>query len=177
MKNLLRTFILFVMAFSITYVYAQSVNFGVRAGINLANVEVEGFGVSSSADLRVGVVLGAFADIGISENFSVQPELQFIQKGFKNNDNDDKLLLNYLEVPVLAKYSFGAGATRGFVQAGPSFGFALSSNAESGGVKEDIDFDQDGVKRGDVGLTFGAGVDFGAIFIDFRYTLGLSKWL
>lgn len=76
--------------------------------------------------------------------FSVQPELTFIQKGFKAEVSgevnigepyydfvlDQQIKLNYLEVPVLAKIEFGSSTAKFSFIAGPSFGYALGGKTK-----------------------------------------------
>ncbi|WP_414693279.1 outer membrane beta-barrel protein [Ohtaekwangia sp.] len=49
----------------------------------------------------------------------MQPELNFVQKGYKASEGSatEKLKLNYLELPVLAKVSFGK-VTKFYLNAG-----------------------------------------------------------
>lgn len=83
----------------------------------------------------------------------------------------------------MAKYAFGSEKISGFVQAGPSFGYGLNgkTKGENNGNKEeeDIEFGEDGLKRFDFSLAFGAGIGFpvssGQLFIDLRYLLGLAN--
>lgn len=158
---------------------------GGRVGINLAKQEIDFQGGSVSTDSKVGLDIGVFADIGITENFSVQPGLHFLQKGLKSDDgtSESKGTINYLEIPVHAKYGFGTETIRAFVMAGPSFGFGLGGKSEfcfNGDCQEaDLDFDDDGVKRTDFSLSLGAGVGFGVgegtLFLDLRYLLGIAN--
>ena len=65
---------------------------------------------------------------GVGVNFkvkgsalSIQPELNYVGAGTKIKDNKNKYNLNYLELPVLVKYSFGPV----YINAGPSIGMAM----------------------------------------------------
>lgn len=163
---------------------------GGRIGLNLATVNIEQDGVSVEPDSKAGLQIAGLVNIGISENFSIQPELSFIQKGYKfeteifGTKSEDKLLLNYLEVPIHAKYGFGGEKIKAFVMGGPSLGFALGGKVEScfDGTcdSEDLEFsDDDGFNRFELGLSLGAGIGLnagpGQVFLDVRYLLGLSN--
>ncbi len=120
-----------------------------------------------------------------------QPELLFIQKG-ENYDArgvETKATLNYLEVPVLAKVSFGSQVIKGYVNAGPSLALGLTGNQKVEGGEEPgetgIRFGNpanDGRRyldsRFDFGLQFGGGVGVGlgpgSLLADVRYGLGLT---
>ncbi|HEY3402917.1 MAG TPA: porin family protein [Ohtaekwangia sp.] len=87
--------------------------------------------------------------------FSLQPELSFIQKGFKATTSgetnigeayydyvaDQHYKINYLELPVLAKIEFGSPTARFSFLAGPSIGFGLG-----GKLKGDLTLD-DGYEK------------------------------
>jgi hypothetical protein len=141
---------------------------------------------------QIGFVGGVGLDIGIIKNFfSLQPELLFIQKGdrFDERDVEAKTTLNYLELPLLAKVSFGSQAIKGYLNAGPSLALGLTGKYKvEGGAnagETDIRFgdsNNDGRRyldnRFDFGLQFGGGGSFGlgpgAVIADIRYGLGLS---
>jgi len=186
MKSLMKFLtICFVFFYSLS-IQAQT-TFGVRAGVNIATVNFEADGLDVSPDSRVGLTIAGIANIGITETFSVQPEVHFIQKGYKitleflGETLEETLKLNYLEIPIHAKYKFGQENVGGFVMAGPAIGFALNGEAEScdGGdcVSEDLEFDDDdGFNRFEVGLSVGGGVTIGSnFFVDIRYVLGLTN--
>jgi hypothetical protein len=81
-----------------------------------------------------GFVAGLGVNLPIAGDgfFSVQPELLYIQKGYKVEAASDQGSLvqtdsyNYLEVPVLAKINFGTERVKLYVNAGPSFAYALN---------------------------------------------------
>jgi len=137
--------------------------FGVKAGVNISNLKVDGDGASASFDSKVGLAIGAFAKFNLSEEFVFQPELLFSQYGAKVIE--ENLKLNYISIPLMAKYYFG-----GFnVQAGPQLGLLMSAKAGDEDVK-------DGMKGMDFGLNLGAGYDFeNGLGIDARYNIGLSN--
>lgn len=181
MKTLLKTFTFFFALSLITSSTQAQINFGVRAGVNLANQTFEQDGLTIEPDGKLGLTFGVLADVGLTDNLSIQPEVDFIQKGmqleleFFGETTKSKQTWNYIEIPVLVKYKFGTDAVKAAVMAGPSLGFALSAKDDTDGVETDLDFDEDGVKRGDLGFNFGGMVGFGNFFVDLRYQLGLSN--
>lgn len=182
---------------------AQTVSFGSRLGANLSTLRViEGekmfhSGYSEAYGYITGAQFGAVVNIGLSDRFSIQPELLYSQKGHKvrsyfieDDDLEDmraKLRMNYLEVPVLAKLSFGNKKLQFFLTAGPSVGYWVSGRSEwaYAGLEENkaYVFRKDykhGLKenRLDVGANVGFGVAYplgtGKLNLDVRYGLGLS---
>ncbi|MFN0034999.1 MAG: porin family protein [Saprospiraceae bacterium] len=172
----------------------------VKAGVNFASIsesatieEYESLENKSVAGFQAGLSF----DLGLSDFFTIQPELLYIQKGGKatyaiNEDNKivSRLYYNYVEVPVLAKLKFfnesGSGV---YVLAGPFVGLALSGKVKTtttllGNTTTDEDkfeFDNseegDRQRRTDWGMSFGGGVKFGHVFLDARYNLGINNLL
>lgn len=195
MKKLLFTAAIAVLGF--TSANAQEVQFGVKAGVNLATITGDDIEDNSS---KVGFHVGGVAEIKISEKFSVQPELIFSQQGTKSEFSESgefggnsfsyeeelKIKANYLNLPVMAKFYVAEGLS---LEAGPQVGFLLSADAESeftdtetfdgvtttesGSFEQDV---KDEFKSVDFGVGFGAGykLDSGLNF-GLRYNLGLSS--
>ncbi|HNV51349.1 MAG TPA: porin family protein, partial [Tenuifilaceae bacterium] len=94
------------------------------------------------------------------------PELMFSQAGCKfDADGDPKLKLNYIVLPIIVKYSFGAIN----LQAGPQLGFLLSAEDDGDDIKEFL-------KPIDLGLNIGAGYQIMEnLGVEARYNLGLSN--
>jgi hypothetical protein len=157
-----------------------------KVGLTLATLGGDDAGdeAKSKAGFTVGVALNMPLGDGM---FSLQPELNYIQKGVKYEEGDFKetLSLGYLEVPVLAKVTFGE-ATKFYFNAGPSVGFGLGGKykIEEDGEKEEADVKfgddkNDGkfyIQKGtDIGLQLGGGVIIAEkVMIDLRYGLGLT---
>ncbi|WP_264534892.1 porin family protein [Flavobacterium sp. N1736] len=150
-----------VMAFGFTN--AQETRFGVKGGLNLTN-----FSGDVDTESLVGFQVGGFAEIKIIERLAIQPELLFSTQGAKYNyigSNDGDLKLNYINVPVLAKFYITKQFT---VEAGPQIGFLVSAKDEGDDVK-------DFYKSTDFGFNFGAGYNFtDNLSLGLRYTVGLS---
>jgi hypothetical protein len=110
-------------------------------------------------------------------------------------DNDDPILvsgvyqdrikLNYLEVPVLAKISFGGEIIKAYVNVGPSLGFCIRGRRKLKGeerkLESEIKFGDDQYfdNRFDFGVQVGGGISLqagpGALLLDARHGLGLSN--
>lgn len=139
-----------------------------KAGITIATQSIKNMdGEKSKTSFQAG--LGVNIQTGL-QNFSVQPEVNFISKGtrIKNHFGNQTYNLNYIEIPVLAKYSFGPV----YVNAGPSIGFLV-------GKSDKIKAAYGKTKTLDFGLQMGAGVAIpagpGKLIVDGRYNLGLSN--
>ncbi|WP_286966451.1 porin family protein [Flavobacterium sp. UBA4854] len=153
-----------IMAFAFTN--AQSTRFGVKGGLNISNVV--GGDVENNKTL-VGFHVGGLAEIHVVEKFYIQPELLYSAQGAKFDGplgSDGDLKLNYLNIPVLAKYYI---VDKKFnVEAGPQLGILLSAKADG----EDF---KDYTRSVDLGFNLGAGYSFtDNLSVGLRYTIGLS---
>ncbi len=211
-----RTILLAVIVLTTIQLNAQTFSVGPRLGINMASITHYSEQEAFTADyIQNGQLLtfhgGIVSNIAFTRNLSLQTEFLFSKKGHRLNyrkdtvelniDGYQKYVLNYLEVPVLLKVSFGPDEVKGFVNAGPYWGRWIGGknktkvdyiiNGESEPVDETnkIDFDTDfedlayDANQSDFGLIIGGGFMYeagpGNLLIDFRYTMSLrdiNKW-
>jgi hypothetical protein len=185
---------LFTIALIITTAIAsaQTVTYGVKAGINLANQSLRNAGFSSGSKNLFAFNLGLIADID-KGSFAIQPGLFFTTKGeqFKSSmayasgasagDLTTKYILNYIEVPVnfLYKVSMDQSSSLHF-GGGPYFAYGLSAKISSGGTDYRGSFgnnpnDAIYYKNPDYGLNFVAGATVGRYIVDLQYGLGLAN--
>ena len=163
-----KVFLFVVCAASFAVVNAQA-KFGVKAGANLANVVGDD---AEDAKMKVGFHVGALAQVPITTNFVFQPEVVFSAQGakFEEGGDDYKLNLNYINVPLLAKFVSTSGFT---AETGPQIGFLMSAKAKGDGESVDV---KDGFKKTDFSWALGLGYQSPAGFgVNARYNLGLSK--
>lgn len=165
-----------VMFININTARAQ-LKYGVKVGGSFANVN----GVNYDRSARTGFLIGAYADFSLPNSpVVIQPELLYSQKGYKANNvstfagsYDITYKLDYLEVPVLAKLSFGnSGSLTPHVYAGPYLGFNITHKAEAQGKSSNI---SQNISSTDFGFVGGAGVTVSGFDIGARYEAGLSK--
>ncbi len=227
MKNCL---LIFSILLSSICASAQKLTVIPKIGTTLATVLVEepdfqnlpilGDQDANSVKPIFGITIGAAFNYSINDMISVQPELNFIQKGYQEKfyssmieiiddksfnthiTSTSKYKMNYLEIPILARYTFGT-TIKPYAIAGPSLGIGLggkykfeekivesidddpaqtSTDNGKGNIKfgkepdnndsEDLYIDN----RIDFGLQLGAGVLIDRKFvIEARYGLGLSS--
>jgi hypothetical protein len=154
----------------------SSVKFGLKAGVNIANISIKTKSSSNfipNTTSSIGGTAGVFATLPVSSQLSIQPELLYSMLGYKLTDRTGGATLhaNYLVLPVLAKYNFQSS---GFaVYAGPQIGLLLSAKAKSDGRTFDA---KDEYKKTDLSGIIGAEYTFPVGFnISGRYQLGLSN--
>lgn len=200
MKKLLIVIVCVLAA--VNGVNAQVVNFGVRAGMNVATAGGNfKDGIKDYMDFksRVGFHVGVIADVELSEKFYLQPGLYFTTKGLKAEDKegsyfDIKYNLNYLELPILASYRFNlSDNVQWQINAGPYFAVGVGGKVKEtefdsyedkkfeyeydafGVADEDSDEEKGGLKRFDAGLSFGTGITYNKIYFGIKYDLGLAN--
>jgi hypothetical protein len=163
------------------------VSLGVIAGANVA--DQAGQDVFTPHD-RIGFIGGVSGAFRLASRWSIQLDGLYVQKGGReNNDNDpgdldDELSLEYLEFPLLLKFSFTEGGTRPELFVGPSFAFELSCSYDAfpDGSSDPVDCSEAGlqIRSLDVGVAFGADVEIplgsGQLVIDGRGVVGLSSF-
>jgi hypothetical protein len=164
-----KVIVLMVAVASYAAVQAQ-VSYGAKGGFNISNVR--GSDVSGNK-AKLGIHFGGYVAIPVTKEFSVQPELVFSTQGDKVIERglpDSKININYLNIPVMAKYTTESGF---FGETGPQLGFLLNAKEKAGSSKTDI---KDSFKKVDLSWALGVGylTDFD-LGINLRYNFGISK--
>lgn len=157
-----------LLSLGATTLKAQQLELIPKAGINIAKQAID---ATNAEKIKVGFQGGVGLNIPTGAGgFSVQPEINFVGKGTKLEFAGRKtdLELNYLELPVLAKYSFGPV----YINAGPSIALMIDKENKFiqnyGSAPTKFEF----------GVQMGAGIALpvgpGKIIVDGRYALGLT---
>jgi hypothetical protein len=202
MKKLFTTLVALAVLLGLSPVPAHGqtkLELGFRGGLNIA-----GFGGDHSDlwDSKTGLGFGGFLAINVTNCFAIQNEFLYMQKGAKGEDSyvvveegiaiqveeEVTAKLDYLEIPVLAKLTIPtAGNADFYFCGGPAVGINLSAKAdqkvtasamgESFSASREVDIG-DVTKSVDFGAVVGAGIGFhvgsSQVFVDGRYTFGLS---
>jgi len=146
---------------------AQNVAIGVRGGISIPNLSAGGSEqnpLNSGYSSRQGPDFGLFADFKVSNLFSIEPMVQYSSQGGKKDglqavpgdqfsayfqatqqstptylyaNYNSEAKLNYLMIPVLAKFGWNLGKSspwRFYVDAGPFAGFLLNAHQVTSGT-------------------------------------------
>ncbi|MBI4727838.1 PorT family protein [candidate division TA06 bacterium] len=143
--------------------WAQGLSFGIKGGANLSSANGAW---AEGTESRSGMAAGCYLTLGLLPSFAVQPEILYSQKGWKASGDASgvpwvgEYRINYLEVevPVLAKYSFGA-LVKPYILAGPYFAARVSTSwEETKGYTTATGSMDDYIKSSDMGFVLGAGV-------------------
>jgi len=145
--------------------------FGIKAGINVANVTIKTGDATFSPKYRYAPTGGFFASLPIgSRDLRIQPELLYSGLGFRSGDAG-KAKYTYLVLPVLLKYAIANTGVAAY--AGPQIGYVLTAKEESGGPVEDV---KNALKSTDIAGIIGVEYTFPVgVTISSRYQLGFTN--
>ncbi|RDV14170.1 PorT family protein [Pontibacter diazotrophicus] len=180
MKKLLSLFVFALV--SLTAAQAQS-GFGIRGGANLSNLEGD-LRNESLYENKFGFHAGVTLNIPVLDNFfSIQPELLYSNKGFKNSDEEytnnlnqtlrrtGKVNYDYIDLPIFAKIKAGPI----YFEAGPQASYLLSVKDETSlyidnelASSNTTVIDRDNMRKFELGYAAGVGLAAGK-----RFTIGL----
>ena len=186
---------LLLAAAPLAHAQAARPTFGVRAGLNVANVyganesDLDGFDKKPI----LGFVGGVFAEVPVTPGVAFRPEVLYSQKGFSLDasgadggqqfDISQTLHADYVEVPLLARVALPLSPLlRVGLMAGPAVAFKVRESIDVEFLVDgqpfpdfedlgDIDT-EDVIKTVDLGGVIGAEVGSGPFAVDLRYTAG-----
>jgi len=112
---------------------AQGVTIGLKGGMNLARVTLKATEtVFPNEKNQTGFVQGIFVNFKLGP-VTIEPELLYSRTGakfavYEGTDGTGTIHMrsDYLELPILVKYSFLSGPVKPFVMAGPSLSYLLN---------------------------------------------------
>lgn len=153
--------------------------FGLKAGMNFSMITGDD---TDDFDGKFGIHAGIVAEFPLSDQFSLQPELIYSAQGDKGSFVEDglkmdaELKLDYLILPVMAKYYVGDGFS---LEAGPQIGFVVNSelSVKAEGMSVTVDL-KDLVKDIDFGFGFGLGYKLeNGLNLSGRYYVGITNFI
>lgn len=129
-----------LVVISTNYISAQT-KIGLKGGLGFANAK---YTYGTSTDTYKSIVtpnFGLTLDFKGSESFNIQSGLMFNGMGGKETESYNgetftyRVNLNYLSIPLLAKFKFGEGF---YGYAGPQLSFLLSAKEKYDGGTDDL---------------------------------------
>jgi len=169
MKKAIPSLVFISMFLFTTHISRAQVQIGIQGGLSVPNLSGGNNEVSEGYSSRLAPNFGITAEFGITDNFSIQPEINFDGQGGQRNGLQpvtnlppelsspptgyyyasfkNVSILNYIEIPVLAKYTFGGLGFKFDVNAGPYIGFLLNATEKTSGTSS-IYVDKNGTPLG-----------------------------
>jgi Outer membrane protein beta-barrel domain len=185
-----RLSIIFLLSTFITTVtFAQIARFGVNAGVAFASGIKKNNNTTVTSKTKTGLTVGFLGDIVLTEKFSFQPGINFIQKGGKESSTtfgitlESSTTLNYLELPLNFVYNAPAGSGYFFAGLGPVLGYGMNGKAKikvstGGETTQDVKFGSGAgeTKPFEFSGNVLAGYELSnGIFITANYNIGISN--
>lgn len=163
---------------------------GIKGGVNLNTVNVDTRNIDYTvAEWLPSLNIGLAADVGITDYFSIRPELLFSQKGYQTRKyrtlelytNLNKIYsdvysrtTNYVELPVLANYYYQGERFKIALQAGPYGAFLLGGTENISLYLNDLG-DLSALKQKNVTANYKLDTEYGGDKkIDTRFDFGAA---
>lgn len=126
---------------------------------------------------KSGFHIGFVAEKFVTSNISLQTELMYSTLGanftstdFIPNNFDGKVTLNYLSIPIMAKFYLYKGFN---LQMGPQLSFALHTKSKFDGYSY---YENKNIEKTDFAVNFGLGYEFdNRVFIETRGIFGVTN--
>lgn len=181
---------LFVLSFFIfnASIWAQQARFGVKAGLNVSNIDNNDSFYDKNSNYRTSFHTGLFAEIPLSSKFSFKPELLYSSIGkvdeydlnYRSFDLEplsaDSFKLvqkrNYLAIPLTFRWFVGE---RFSINAGPQVSFLLNTVSKAKGDDLPESFNEVYKASGDFKLDYGAVLGVGYTIND-NLNIGLQYY-
>lgn len=154
----------------------SSVYYGIRLGMNVANLT----GDAPDLGAKVGLNFGGTVGLRLSDTTPIFLESGLYYTGCGASKNKTTISLNYLELPILIKYGIQATddiAVLPFI--GPYFALGLAGQREyqdqkSGDKQKESVYDKL-ANRNDMGFKLGCGVEYNMLYLELAYQFGIAN--
>lgn len=120
----------------------SKISVGIRAGVNLQNINGRDFNDSKLENKLVPRLQGGIVvDIPLADQFYIQPGVLFSGKGAKENGSDNNVNVSYIDVPLTFLFKPLLGNGHLLLGVGPYVGFAVAGKVtDPNDNKETIKF-------------------------------------
>ena len=168
MKKILMT--VAFAALAIAGANAQT-KFGVRAGLNLADVAVKSEDVKVESKIRPSFYVGGLAEFAFNDVVLMDAGLTYSNQGAKAKEGDRADIQHALNLPVWFKYDFAGFRPK----AGLYAGYILSQQTKYDGKTETVK--SDSYNHFDYGIGLGAEYNLSdnGLFFEASYNWGLAN--
>lgn len=150
---------------------------GITGGANFAKIKAN----EKVTPVKTGFEMGGFIELFTSINFSIQPELKYIQRGstFKSDYIKVSENVNYLAIPISLNYKILTGGSQPYITGGLYYAFMMSAKqTQEYATGETYEYNlMELYKNSDYGLFIGGGfsqkISGGMdVFAQFSYAFG-----
>lgn len=151
---------------------ASAQTIGLTAGATFNTIS--GDDLDDIVESRTGFVGGVYLNLPLGGGaLSLEPALLYTMKGADFPDVDTELNADYIQIPVLLRYGFGAGGVKPVLFAGPAANIQVSCDL-TGTFEGDCEDELSNPESLQWDGIVGAGIGFGKLGVDVRYEFGLT---
>jgi hypothetical protein len=163
-RNKIVTGILMVIFMITLDTHAQNVELGARFMPTFSSFKIHSNdGGTLKGEFTAGYGYSGFIGINFTDNFGIQGEVMYnkLSQKYSETDNAGTINLEYINIPLLLSLNTGKSkpVNLNFV-IGPQIGFNVGAEVEPTKAPDTYEATLV-VKKNDLGLAYGAGVDFG----------------
>lgn len=152
----------------------ESLQLGVRGGLNLIKVT----GRSFNTKVQPGANVGIYGELNFSKQWTLQPELVWNQIVSKTSEEFGQIypgvgvtggqaINNYLALPILVSFKPTPELS---IQVGPQYGYLVN---QTQGLRRD-DLNKGVFSHSDLSIVFGGQLNLGKVKVGARYYINLS---
>ncbi len=147
--------------------------YGARMGLNLARMS----GDIDHNSMKAGLNLGGVVGLRVSHSSPVFLESGFYYTQRGGKDDDVKMNIKYLEIPIVIKYGIKATDDIALLPfAGPYFSYGIGGRVKGDFEGGKLDFSSfDLVNHGDMGLKVGCGAEYDMLYLEAGYQFGIAN--
>ncbi len=159
MKGLILFFLLIAPLLLMPQASRAQIQIGIQGGLSVPDLSGGNNEISQGYTSRLAPNFGITAEFGITNAFSIEPQVNFDGQGGQRNamqpvtdlppelpalpngsyyyaNFNNMSILNYIEIPILAKYTFRLGGFGLDVNTGPYVGFLLNATEKTSGTSQ-----------------------------------------
>ncbi len=164
-----------IFLFATLIIFAATVHaqfhLGAKAGLNATKID----GQSFKDQFEYNYLVGAFAEIGFANRFSIIPEVLFTQASATLADGVDESIFNinqaraklsYLSIPILLNVKVGGPL---HIELGPQYSVLMNSDEDL------LKNGQNAFKNGDFSMVGGVQLRLSRLWLTGRYLVGLDN--
>ena len=185
---LVKTYSLLILVLIISpfnYLSAQW-SVGMQGGISISRYELTDKAPDVDLSNKYGLIVGGLVSYDISNKFYLMSGVRYIQKGgqvrinFPSFITDNKLYVNYLEIPVYFNFTPFESDIQPIIYGGPEIGYLLNAKSRGTINGENIEIDyKDHFKKIDIALAIGLGLRYNmrnnlSYLFDINYSYGVK---
>ena len=167
----------------------SQIRYGIKAGGNFSKLYTSGSNEGLNSDQyngRFGYHFGGMMEYSLSEMFSVQPELMYLNHGAnlkKENSfgmKDGHITLNTLQLPIniKAKFNLGDNGSKIFVYGGPYVGYNIygkvAGKIDGKPIDNKLYTKESDMKRWDYGVGIGVGIEVNKFVLSLGNQIGAN---